>query len=59
MFLEFAHTTINSVFIAPAGLSRESLPLLYAAQSRVTAQLSRQLQQEGVCQRSFARVQIL
>jgi hypothetical protein len=58
MFLECAHTTINSVFISPAGLPRESLPLPYAAQLPVTSKRSRQPQQEGVCQRSFVRVRI-
>jgi len=53
MFFKCAHTTINSVFISPAGLPRESLPLPYAAQLPVTSKRSRQPQQEGVCQRSF------
>jgi hypothetical protein len=33
-------------------------PLFFAGQSRITSLLSRRLQQEGVCLRSFERVQI-
>jgi hypothetical protein len=49
----------NSVFIPLAGLLQDSLPPRCEAQLPVTEMLSRQLQQEGVCQRSFERVQFL
>jgi hypothetical protein len=57
--LECAHLRFNFAFISPARRLRQLLHLPFAGQLRNTSKLSRRLQQEGVCLRSFQRVQIL
>jgi hypothetical protein len=49
----------NFAFFSPARRLRQLLHLPFAGQLRNTSKLSRRLQQEGVCPRSFERVQIL
>jgi hypothetical protein len=39
--------------------SRANRSIVFCSQSRITTKVSRRLQQEGVCLRSFERVQIL
>jgi|HubBroStandDraft_6_1064221.scaffolds.fasta_scaffold113844_2 hypothetical protein len=58
-FLECAHLRFNVAFFSPARQLRQLLHLPFAGQLRNTSKLSRRLQQEGVCPRSFERVQIL